>query len=199
MRKQILLGVQIVSVVLLVGASALLANRWRLEGSNYKVMKNADGEIERRTAVAEAEGQATFMVNEASAKADRDKGVILAEANAMAKTIEAKADTFRVKMNNASTEAQAEAIRAISEDAARGNDKNPFRGMNESTSVPPSRGFKPSSDPNPVPNRNPFADIHGSSSEPASPSRGFKPSADPNPNSNRNPFKDPDQLFKKKY
>lgn len=118
MRKRIILGAQILAVLLLVGASALLANRWRLEGSNYSATKKADGEIERNSTVAEAENNAAFILNEASAKADRDRGVILAEAQATAKKIEAQADTFRVKINNDSTDAQAEAIRAISASAA---------------------------------------------------------------------------------
>jgi hypothetical protein len=113
MKERMILVGQIVAALLLFGGSSFLANLWKLEGSNYSVAKKTDGEIARNSMVAVAESNAQFKRDQAESSAEKDKEIILAVANATAKKIEAQADTVRVKLNNESTEAQVEALRAI--------------------------------------------------------------------------------------
>jgi hypothetical protein len=112
-KQRVVLSINIVIVLALVAASALLANRWRLEGSNYSAERKADGVIERNTIVSNASSSAEINLARYVSEGEKERAVRLAAAVANAKVTEAQAETGRVRMNNESTAAQADAVRAL--------------------------------------------------------------------------------------
>jgi len=113
-KQRVVISINILIVLGLVVASALLANRWRLEGSNYSASRKADGVIERATKVANANRDAEIILTRYTSEGEKERLVKLAAAQADASAREARAHTARVRMNSESSVAQAEAARAIS-------------------------------------------------------------------------------------
>jgi len=113
MKERIVLGINIIVVLTLVVASSLLANRWRLDGSNYSARRKADGEIEKNAMVSKARMEAGVVLTRYKYQGEKNTVAIRADGLAQVKTIESQGETARVELNNASTKAQADAVRTI--------------------------------------------------------------------------------------